>query len=85
MTDSSLPDWPGADYCYSKACRVLDAMAKRGHATSARMSRNGLRQLAQRTVSDDMRALIAALNSGDEEKIKGLLALRHVYFEKSTL
>lgn len=74
---SNLPDWPGADAVYATANAILARMGRRGHATPA-VTRRG-RVVAPGTVSDEMRALIDALNKGDEETIKGLLLQTHVY------
>lgn len=67
---SNLPNWPGASEVYSRAYKVLENMAGRGHVTV----------LGRRShVSDDMNKLIFALNRGDEEVIKGLLLQTHIY------
>ena len=67
-----LPEWPGASHCYSKAYRILEAMAKRG----------GVRETFLGCMpSRDMDRLIEALNEGNEEEIKGLLLMTHVYYE----
>lgn len=66
---SNLPDWPGADICYSRAYRLLECMAKKGHATPAQTNRRG-RAVFAGYVSDDMKS---ALDSGDEESIKGMM------------
>jgi len=68
---SNLPEWSGAQHCYSKAYKVLENMASRGHVTKGR---------SQCFVSDEMTDLIKALDKGDEETIKGLLAYDHIYF-----
>jgi hypothetical protein len=76
---SNLPNWSGAEAVYSKAYAVLDSMAKRGHVTvSSRIV--GRKNAKVCHVSDDMESLIKALNKGDEEKIKGLLSYRHIYY-----
>jgi hypothetical protein len=46
--------------------------------TTPAVTRRG-RVVAPGAVSDEMRALIDALNKGDEETIKGLLLQTHVY------
>lgn len=63
--EGNLPAWPGASACYSKAYRILAAM--------------GLRE--GRALSFDRVRLIEALDRGDEEEIKGLLLMGHVYHE----
>ena len=71
QTDTgNLPAWPSASAVYSKAYRVLERMAERGHV------RKSWRQCF---VSDDMTRLIDALHAGDEETIKGLLLMDWVY------
>jgi len=75
---SNLPSWPGAAAVYSKAYRVLENMARRGHATPPVKRRGKI--VKPGTVSDEMEALIDALNRGDEETIKGLLLQTHVYY-----
>lgn len=74
---SNLSEWPGAAAVYSKAHAILTRMGRRGHATPA-ITRRG-RVVEPGVVSDEMRALIDALNRGDEETIKGLLLQTHVY------
>lgn len=64
---SNLPDWNGAAAVYSKAYAVLTRMSK----TQVTLSKLGRKTVA--TPSDDMNDLVQALNSGDEERIKGLL------------
>jgi len=79
---SNLPNWPSASAVYSKAYRVLERMAERGHATpgSTYKTRTGKTvTVTQGHVSDDMARLIDALNAGDEETIKGLLLLTWIY------
>ena len=73
----NLPTWPGADAVYSKAYRVLESMARRGHATPA--ATHGRRVIVPGAASPEMRDLIDALGRGDEERIKGLLLIAHVY------
>jgi hypothetical protein len=68
---SNLPNWPGASEVYSRAYKVLENMAGRGHVTI--LGKN------TRLVSESMRLLIAALKDGDEEVIKGLLLQTHIY------
>lgn len=74
---SNLPDWTGADAVYAKANAILARMGRRGHATPAIMRRG--RVVEPGVVSDEMRALIDALDRGEEETIKGLLLQMHVY------
>jgi len=64
----AVPSWPGADACYSRAYRVLDALAKAGHVKRVKRGRHMTCE-----PSEDMNELIDALNRGDEERIKGLL------------
>jgi len=67
---SNLPNWTAAREVYSKAYRVLEAMAENGHVT---------RSWNTCYPSQDMRDLIDALNKGDEEQIKGILLLPHYF------
>ena len=60
---SNLPKWRGAQAVYSRAYAMLTSMS-RSHVSIVR---------GYCVVSDDMRLIIDALNSGDEERIKGLL------------
>ena len=60
----ALPNWQGASAVYSRAYRVLEALAKAGHVT---------RTKRRCTPSEDVTALITALAKGEEELIKGLL------------
>lgn len=83
--NGNLPSFSKASEVYSKAYRVLERMARRGHVTMGRYCAVGrnLKGKAimdqQRHVSDEMRDLIDALDAGDEEKIKGLLLMTHIY------
>lgn len=70
----NLPGWNGASAVYSKAYRVLAAMVAHGAVSLVGTGRN-----RKCVPSDDMVNLIDALASGDEERIKGLLLLTHVY------
>lgn len=66
----SLPSWPGADHCYSKAYRLLESMARNGHVSRSYNYYRGGRYC---TPSQDMKDLIDALDKGDEEAIKAAL------------
>ena len=70
MTTGNLPNWPGAEVCYSRAYAMLDRMAKAGHVRRQRTKR---RHGSVCTVSEDMAHVIDALNRGDEEAIKAAL------------
>ncbi len=64
----SLPNWPGASSCYSRAYRRLEEMAASGHVKYGYwMGR------AHCTTSQEMDDFIDALNRGDEEAIKSAL------------
>lgn len=79
----ALPTWNGADHCYRKAYRILASMAARGHAmppTGRHHHRRGVSYSFSGYVSQEMRDLIEALNKGDEETIKGLLLMDHIYY-----
>lgn len=69
-----LPSWPGASKVYSKAYKALDVMARRGHVE---LRGRGKRKRAY--PSQTMQDLIEALDTGDEERIKGLLMLYKDY------
>ncbi len=68
----SLPNWPGAAVCYTRAYDLLERMAQAGHVTRQKTRRYG----PICTVSDDMARLIKALDNGDENVIKGMLLAR---------
>ncbi len=65
----TVPSWPGAEACYSKAYRVLERMAANGGVRVSYCYPRGLTCYP----SMDMNRLIDALTIGDEEVIKGLL------------
>lgn len=77
----NLPSWPGASKVYSRAYATLEEMGRTGHAKPA-IVRHG-KVVQQGRVSDEMNTLIEALDSGNEEQIKYLLMLTHVYPFKS--
>ena len=85
MTESNgnLPVWPGADYVYSKAGRILEAMNRRGHAKPGICvpTKKGWKTLHPGSVSEEMTRLIKALGKGDEEELKGLLLMDWIYYE----
>ena len=66
---SNLPDWPGADTCYSRAYKwTAEVSAK---AYSAWSESKKARKIPFR-VPEDVEAMIKALSIGDQEVIKGL-------------
>lgn len=71
MSVDSLPRWPGADGVYRQAQMMLKVMVRRGHVTVIRNRRGKPIQVVP---SPDMRDLIAAMNAGNETRLKGLLA-----------
>ena len=71
---SNLPSWPSASKVYSKAYKYLNLMGINGHAKPARKNKRG-KIIQQGSVSNEMEELIDALNSGNEEKLKGLMFL----------
>jgi hypothetical protein len=73
--EGNLPMWNGASKCYSRAYRILETMARRGHVKPGRVPKRKSCYPYTATVSDDMQRLIDALNTGNEEEIKGLLLL----------
>ena len=75
---SNLPAWNGADGVYSRVYRTLERMAKAGHVSPAKRSKSG-HSFIPGYVSSDMERLVTALGNGDEEEIKGLLLMVHVY------
>ncbi len=77
----NLPKWPGAAKLYSRAYATLEEMGRSGHAKPA-LVRQG-KVVQQGIVSIEMDTLIKALDSGNEEQIKGLLLQTHIYPYKS--
>lgn len=71
-----LPSWTGAREVYRKAYALLERMGASGHATKRGRAVD---------ISADMSAIIAALNCGDEERIKGLLLQRIDYSDSTIL
>ena len=69
----NLPSWNGAEGVYSRAYKVLEALARAGHASPPKMRRGKI--VSGGAISDEMRDLIAALDKGEEEAVKGLLLL----------
>jgi hypothetical protein len=61
--------WKGQSGAYSRAYRILEAMAQAGHAKPARVNKKG-KILQPGSVSEEMREFIQSLDSGDEERIK---------------
>lgn len=80
--EGNLPEWPGASAVYSKAYRVLENMARHGHAKPASGYWHGKHwiQNCAGSVSTEMSRMIDALGEGNEETIKGLLLMDWVYF-----
>lgn len=76
IKQGSLPEWNGASAVYSRAYRMLENMAKLGHAQVTYM---GVRTGHKVHVSEDMKNVIDALNSGSEERIKYQLLLGNQY------
>jgi hypothetical protein len=72
VENPELPNWPGASKCYSRAYRILEAMQLR--------TCKGKKRGQADWPSFDAKRLIEALNKGDEEEIKGLLLMTHVYY-----
>ena len=75
---SNLPKWEGADKVYSVAYTILANMGRAGHVTSPKLSKRG-KVLRPGTVSEEMQALIEALDKGEEERIKGLILSRRYF------
>lgn len=75
----NLPLWPGASEAYSKAHRIMEAMAARGHVSRLNGIRSKAKGPIQVFVSDELRAYQDALNKGDEERIKGF-NLQYMHF-----
>ena len=74
--------WLGQDAVYVRAQKVLRWMALHGHVTTGRSYQARGRGIDRKpimsmgvTPSKEMNDLIAALNQGDEEHIKGLMLL----------
>jgi len=68
---SNLPNWPGASAAYSRAYRIMSNMARKGYVTPPIIGKRG-RVLKSGHISQEMEDYVKALNSGDEETIKGL-------------
>lgn len=64
MTIDNLPPWPGAAVCYSRAYKWTQVVAARAYHETKDKRRY--------LMPDDVTAMIAALNVGDEETIKAL-------------
>ena len=77
LTDNpgNLPTWTHGNpaKAYTKAYRILAAMAKR--------ESNNYRPKSKFSPSQEMQDLIEALNDGDENDIKALLLRTHIYHE----
>lgn len=73
---SNLPDWIGAEGAYKNATEMLKKMGKNGHVS---VQKNKWGKVLNCTPSEEMNDLIEALNSGNEEKIKGLVSLYRIY------
>lgn len=68
----NLPKWIGAAHAYSKAYKILHALAKNAPHKHHVMipSSNSRRSNSFYVCTDIMEELIDALNKGDEERIK---------------
>ena len=74
MTENpECPTWPGASKAYTRAYRILEAMRVRAC--------KGKKKGQWDWPIFDSITLIKALDRGDEEEIKGLLLMTHVYYE----
>ncbi len=75
----SLPKWNGASAAYTKAYRILEKLASRGHATPASgyYKRGKFIIDCPGTTTNEMDDAIKALNKGDEEEIKAF-NLKHL-------
>jgi len=80
----ALPKWPGAEYAYKTAYKILDAMGKAGYEAHTAMQKKLPKSKQTRySPSEDMRDFIDALDKGNEEKIKGYnLMFRGKYLDK---
>lgn len=78
----NLPSWLGASNCYVKAQRILHAMAMRAlYKYQSQNKRWRYHQKPDNWPTLEAVRLMDALNDGDEELIKGLLAYKHIYYE----
>lgn len=68
----NLPKWPGAAACYSKLYRLLEIISRRqGQKAGWPMQSTHCRRSDSTIVcTEQMEAIIDALNKGDEERIK---------------
>ena len=71
----NVPTWRGASAVYSRCYKFLELMAQHGHVTQT-----WRRGAAICNTSDEMDLLVAALDEGDEERLKGLLLLYRTRF-----
>ena len=65
----NLPQWPGAGAVYSYLYRALEKLGAANWRTAQRRSKNR-RTFRCPSPTEDMVDIIAALNSGDEERLK---------------
>lgn len=71
----NLPNWSSAAHVYTQSYAMLQNMARQGHVEIVRKGGKAIGSIA----SQDMKDVIEALNKGDEETIKGYLALGREY------
>ncbi len=81
----ALPAWSGADRVYDKAQWLLERMARSGHVSKGIYGAHG-RDVKGKAImsvsvvpSQAMVDLIDAMNSGDEERLKGLILTETMY------
>jgi hypothetical protein len=72
MSAQSIPEWPGASAVYSTLYKVLDNMgAENWKAEVARAKKKRVKPRPPHP-TDDMEAIMRALDAGDEESLKAL-------------
>jgi hypothetical protein len=75
MDTGNLPEWPGASEVYSRAYRILEEIQQNHMKGNTDLSDKGWRKYLKKTgwPTEEVRGMIAALNAGDEEYLKGAI------------
>lgn len=67
---SNLPEWPGADSVYKSLGEITRNMGFREYSEFSKRKKK--RKSDKFVPSDELKEIIAAMNDGDEETLKGL-------------